>query len=69
MKDDIVKIEVNRNGEYAHVEPKELTNSELCEKLSYIQLDSDEFVSDSEIEEGYAVIGEAMRRLEDSGNG
>lgn len=69
MKDNIVKIEVFRNGEYVHVEPTELTNSELCEKLSYIQLDSDEFISNSEIEEGYAAIGEAMRRLEDNGNG
>ena len=69
MKDDIVKIEVNRNGKYIHVEPKELTNNELCEKLSYIQLDSDEFISNSEIEEGYTVIGEAIRRLEDNGNG
>ena len=51
MKDDIVKIEINRNGEYVRVEPTELANNELCERLSYIQPDSDEFISNSEIAE------------------
>ena len=56
-------IEVQRNGKLVVVKPEELTNSELCECLSNIQLDSDEFVSKLEIDEGYAAINEAIRRL------
>ena len=56
-------IEVQRNGKWVNVHPEELTNSELCVCLSNIQLDSDEFVSKLEIDEGYAAINEAIRRL------
>ena len=56
-------IEVERNGKWVNVNPKELSNSELCECLSNIQIDSDEFLSNKEIDEGYAVIVEAIRRL------
>lgn len=56
-------IEVERNGKWVNVNPKELTNEELCECLSNIQIDSDEFISKQEIDEWYAAIGEAIRRL------
>ncbi len=56
-------IEVQRNGKWVNVPSKELTNSELCECLSNIQIDSDEFASKREIDEGYDVINEAIRRL------
>lgn len=57
-------IEVFRDDKWVRLKPVELTNVELCECLSNIQLDSDEFVSQSEIDEGYAAINEAIRRLE-----
>ena len=60
-------IEVNRNEEWVKVKPEELTNSELCECLSRIMLDSDEFIPQQEIDEGYAAIQEAIRRLEKNG--
>lgn len=56
-------IEVNRNEEWVQVNPNELTNGELCECLSRIMLDSDEFIPQKEIDEGYAAINEAIRRL------
>jgi len=56
-------IEVERNGKWVNVNPEELTDSELCECLSNIQIDSDEFISNKEINEGYAAINEAVRRL------
>ena len=56
-------IEVIRNGKWVNVNPKELTNLELCECLSNIQIESDEFFSKQEIDEGYAAINEAIRRL------
>ena len=56
-------IEVERNGKYVKVNPDELTDAELCECLSNIQIDSDEFLSNQEIDEGYATINEAIRRL------
>lgn len=56
-------IEVERNGKYVKVNPGELTDAELCECLSNIQIDSDEFISEQEIDEGYAAINEAIRRL------
>ena len=56
-------IEVNRNDKWVQVNPSELTNGELCERLSNIQIDSDEFLSQQEIDEGYAAINEAIRRL------
>ena len=56
-------IEVERNGKLVQVEPGELTNLELCECLSNIQIESDEFLSNQEIDEGYAAINEAIRRL------
>lgn len=56
-------IEVQRNGKWVNVNPKELTDVELCECLSNIQIDSDEFLPKKEINEGYAAIDEAIRRL------
>ena len=56
-------IEVQRNGKQVNVNPKELTNVELCECLSNIQIDSDEFVSEKEIDEGYVAINEDIRRF------
>lgn len=56
-------IEVERDGKYVKVNPEELTDAELCECLSNIQIDSDEFLSKQEIDEGYAAINEAIRRL------
>ena len=56
-------IEVQRNDEWVNVKPEELTNEELCDCLSNIQIDSDEFLSQQEIDEGYAAIDEAIRRL------
>ena len=56
-------IEVHRNGKWVNVNPKELTNEELCECRSNIQIDSDEFLSKREIDEGYIAIDEAIRRL------
>ena len=57
------EIEVDRNGEIVYVNPEDLTLDELCQRLDYIQIDSDSFISDQEIAEGYAVIEEAIRRL------
>lgn len=56
-------IEVQRNSKWVNVNPEELTDAELCECLSNIQIDSDEFLSKKEIDEGYAAINEAIRRL------
>lgn len=56
-------IEVQRNSKLVNVNTEELTDAELCECLSNIQIDSDEFISKKEIDEGYAAINEAIRRL------
>lgn len=56
-------IEVQRNEELVQVPPEELTNLELCDCLSRIQIDSDEFLSEKEVMEGYIAIHEAIRRL------
>ena len=56
-------IEVNRDDEWVQVKPEELTIPELCECLSRIMLDSDEFIPQKEVDEGYAAINEAIRRL------
>ena len=61
-----MKIEVERNGEIVHVNPEDLTLDELCRRLDYIQIDSDSFLPNKEIAEGYAVIDEAIRRLRDA---
>lgn len=58
-------IEVQRNSKWVNVNPKELTDAELCECLSNIQIDSDEFIPQKEIDEGYAAIAEAVRRLQE----
>lgn len=58
-----IKIEVERNGEIVYVNPEDLTLDELCRRLDYIQIDSDSFLPNKEIAEGYAVIDEAIRRL------
>jgi len=60
----LMTIEVNRDGEWVNVNPEELTTPELCDILSIITLDSDEFIPQKEIDEGYAAIQEAIRRLE-----
>ena len=57
-------IEVNRDNEWVQVKPEELTTPELCNILSILTLDSDEFIPQKEIDEGYAAIQEAIRRLE-----
>ena len=57
-------IEVNRDDEWVQVQPEELTTPELCEILSMLTLDSDEFIPQKDIDEGYAAIQEAIRRLE-----
>ena len=57
-------IEVQRNSKWVNVNTEELTDAELCECLSNIQIDSDEFISKKEIDEGYAAINEAIRRLD-----
>ena len=62
-----MKIEVNRNGKWVQMNPNELTNVELCKCLSNIQIDSDEFISQLEIDEGYTAINEAMMRLGNDG--
>lgn len=56
-------IEVNRDDEWVQVPPEELTTSELCWVLSNIQIESDEFLSQKEIDESYTAINEAIRRL------
>ena len=60
---DIMTIEVQRNGKWIKVDPEELTNSELCDCLANIQIGSDEFISNKELNENYAAIDEAIRRL------
>ena len=60
-------IKVQRNSKWVNVNPKELTDAELCECLSNIQIDSDEFIPQKEIDEGYAAIDEAVRRLQEGG--
>ena len=56
-------VEIDRNGEWVQVEPEELTNFELCELLSRIQIDSDEFLSEKNVMEEYIALNEAIRRL------
>lgn len=58
-----MEIEVEREGAWVKVNPKDLTTAELCNCLDNIQLDSDEFIPQREIDEGYAAIQEAARRL------
>ena len=62
----MVKIEVERDGQWVKLPPRELTIDELCDKLAQIQIESDDFQSPQEIAEGYAAIGEASRRLLES---
>ena len=64
MNKPMTKIEVDRDDEWVQVPPEELTTPELCESLSRIMLDSDEFIPQKEIDEGYSAIAEAIRRLE-----
>ena len=59
----MVKIEVEREGKWVKVIPKDLTAEELCDALGRIQIESDEFLSPQEIAEGYAAINEAANRL------
>ena len=57
-------IEVFRDGSYQQLNPEDLTMGELCDVLSDIQIDSEEFLSYQCIAEGYAAINEAVRRLQ-----
>ena len=59
----LMKMEVERDGKLVKVSPEDLTNLELCGALANITIDGDEFLSKQEIEEGYAAINEARRRL------
>ena len=63
MSDGKAKVEAMRDGKIVFVEPEDLTTEELCEALDRIVIDSDEFVSNQEIAEGYTAIDEAVRRL------
>ena len=56
-------IEVNRDDGWVQVPPEELTTPELCDILSRIMPDSDEFIPQKEIDEWHAAIREAIRRL------
>lgn len=58
-----MEIEVDRGGKWVKVSPEDLTNLELCGALANITIDGDDFLSKQEIEEGYAAINEARRRL------
>lgn len=58
-----MRVEVLRDGNYKQVEQEELTTDELCDLLDNIQIDSDEFISQEEIDAGYAAITEAIKRL------
>lgn len=58
-----MKIEVERDGKLVKVDPEDLSNLELCGALANITIDGDEFLSKQEIDEGYAAINEARRRL------
>ena len=60
-------VEIDRDGEWIQVEPEELTDLELCDCLSRIQIDSDEFLSEKEVMEGYIALNEAIRRLSNDG--
>lgn len=57
-------IMVNRNREWIELNPQDLTNQELCSVLDQIQLDSDDFIPQRDIDEWYEAIGEAIRRLD-----
>ena len=57
-------IMVNRNREWIELNPQDLTNQELCDVLAQIQLDSDEFIPQRDIDEWYEAISEAIRRLD-----
>ena len=58
-----MEIEIMRGEKYVTVNPTELTTDELCDILSDIQIDSDEFISDREVSMWYSAIREAIRRL------
>ena len=62
-------IEVERGGQWVHLNPEALTIDELCWCLDAIQIEPDEFLSQKEINEGYAAIAEAVRRLQDMKQG
>ena len=63
-----MEIEVRRGEKYVMVKSTELTTDELCNILSDIAIDSDEFISDREISMWYAAIQEAMDRLNENEN-
>lgn len=59
-----MQMEVERDGKWVKVAPEDLTNLELCGALANITIEGDDFLSEQEIEEGYAAfINEARRRL------
>ena len=57
-------IEVKRDGQWVNVKPEDLTTDELCWSLDAIQIAPDSFLSPQEIDEGYAALTEAVRRLQ-----
>lgn len=57
-------IEVKRDGKCVQVNPENLTIDELCWALDMIQIEPDSFLSQKEIDEGYAALTEAVRRLQ-----
>ena len=59
----LMQLEVERDGKWVKVAPEDLTNLELCGALANITIEGDDFLSEQEIEEGYAAINEARRRL------
>ena len=64
-------VNVFRNGKWIEVAPNDLSVGELCDALSRIdigEVDSyGNFRPKSECDSGYAVIEEAIKRLERSG--
>lgn len=61
-----MEIEIRRGRKYVMVKSTELTTDELCNILSDIQIDSDEFISNNEISIWYAAIQEAIDRLNEN---
>ena len=57
------KVWAKRNGMIEEVSPKTLTTKELCDILDDIKVDGGSWMPEEEINEGYAAIKEAIRRL------
>lgn len=59
-------IKVKRDGDLQEVNPRDLTNSELCHLLSELSIDS-EFSTSDECHDWNLAIEEAVRRLKQNG--